>query len=352
MSDIKDWSQTAAGNNAAPPDGWPEGMAPSNVNNCARENMAAIARWYNNAEWIDKGHVPIYVSATRFNINGVDVSAIYEVGRRVKLVGTMPFTLYGIITVSTYNSPNTEITVDIDGGANLDATLNAVNLGILGPNSGYKPSIDEDDFSSDSEAHVPTQQSTKAYIASQILDEDDLATNSSIKAPSQQSTKAYVASEIAAVWPYGVPVAFMIDTLPAGWIKADGTVYNISTYPNLAAVLGNTYGGDGISTFAVPDLRGYFLRGHDDGAGNDPDATSRTDRGDGTTGDEVGTKQADEFKSHNHRVVNAGVDSSLGSYVDRASAGGVTLDSSVITASGGNETRPKNIAVCYAFRAG
>ena len=46
MSDVQNWSATAASNNSASPDGWPESMAPSGINNSARENMGAIARWY------------------------------------------------------------------------------------------------------------------------------------------------------------------------------------------------------------------------------------------------------------------------------------------------------------------
>lgn len=43
------WSEAAASNNAAAPDGWPEGMARADVNNCARENMAAIKREWNRS---------------------------------------------------------------------------------------------------------------------------------------------------------------------------------------------------------------------------------------------------------------------------------------------------------------
>jgi len=46
VSNISAYSQTAANNNATPPNGWPEGQAPSTVNDCAREMMAGIARWY------------------------------------------------------------------------------------------------------------------------------------------------------------------------------------------------------------------------------------------------------------------------------------------------------------------
>lgn len=46
MSDVKSWSTSAASNNSASPNGWPENMPPSGVNDSARENMAAIARLY------------------------------------------------------------------------------------------------------------------------------------------------------------------------------------------------------------------------------------------------------------------------------------------------------------------
>ena len=46
MSEIQTWSTTAANNNSTAPNGWPEGMAASSLNNCGREMMAAISRWY------------------------------------------------------------------------------------------------------------------------------------------------------------------------------------------------------------------------------------------------------------------------------------------------------------------
>src|SRR5690348_12415902 len=49
MADIgsSSYSEAAASNSQAVPAGWPEGMNPSSVNDCARENMAANKRWYN-----------------------------------------------------------------------------------------------------------------------------------------------------------------------------------------------------------------------------------------------------------------------------------------------------------------
>jgi hypothetical protein len=46
MSDVSSWSITAASNNSASPDGFPEGMPPSALNDSCREVMAAVARYY------------------------------------------------------------------------------------------------------------------------------------------------------------------------------------------------------------------------------------------------------------------------------------------------------------------
>ena len=50
MSTIDNWSTTAASNNASSPNGFPEGMAPSGVNDSAREVMAAVAKWYQDQQ--------------------------------------------------------------------------------------------------------------------------------------------------------------------------------------------------------------------------------------------------------------------------------------------------------------
>lgn len=67
--------------------------------------------------------------------------------------------------------------------------------------------------------------------------------------------------------PVGSIIPFMGITAPSGTLACDGTVYNITDYPDLAnffdAQFGeiNHFGGDGTTTFAVPNLNGEFLRG-------------------------------------------------------------------------------------------
>ena len=104
--------------------------------------------------------------------------------------------------------------------------------------------------------------------------------------------------------------------------------------------------------FKLPDTRGRFTRFWDHGAGVDPDAASRTDRGDGTTGDSIGTLQADELDlpdlSHTHDTTVGG-GSVLGNaaFQGAISAAGYdqtyTSTAGLSGVSGGNETRPINI---------
>lgn len=67
--------------------------------------------------------------------------------------------------------------------------------------------------------------------------------------------------------PVGHIISHMGNTAPKHYLICDGTEYNISDYPYLAQHFKNEFGsynyfgGDGITTFAVPDLRGEFLRG-------------------------------------------------------------------------------------------
>ena len=46
MAELKDWNVAADDNGFQPPNGWPEGMSYYNVNNCGREMMAVLARWF------------------------------------------------------------------------------------------------------------------------------------------------------------------------------------------------------------------------------------------------------------------------------------------------------------------
>ena len=151
--------------------------------------------------------------------------------------------------------------------------------------------------------------------------------------------------------PVGSIVMWPSATVPSGWLHCNGQSVNRNTYQDLFNVIGTTYGADDANHFDVPDMRGLFVRGWANGSTEDPGRVVRTDRGDGTTGDNVGTKQGDLVQAHTHTYVDQ-VNDGNGNYRwwkggdnDCASADKQTAP------TGGNESRPKNIAMMYIIRA-
>ncbi|GAA4503238.1 tail fiber protein [Hymenobacter ginsengisoli] len=55
--------------------------------------------------------------------------------------------------------------------------------------------------------------------------------------------------------------------IPSGWAPCNGQSLQISEYETLFSLIGTAYGGDGYSTFNVPDLRGRLMVGSQGGAG-------------------------------------------------------------------------------------
>lgn len=137
MTGIELYSTTAANNNSAVPNGWPEGMAPSGVNDAARQMMAAIRTWYEDAQWINWGDTTTYVASTQFKISGSNVTSRYTVGRRVRAVGSSTGTIYGIITASSF-STDTTVTVAWDSGSLSNETL-TISISLLDPNTVAMP---------------------------------------------------------------------------------------------------------------------------------------------------------------------------------------------------------------------
>ena len=122
MSDIKTWSATASENNSAAPDGWPEGMARSLVNDSAREMMAGIRRFWDSPEWLEYsyGKTVTSNSQTSVRISNADLRAQFSVGRRVKLTFTSNNPAYAFVLSSAMSSSDTILTLEsFDEGASL-----------------------------------------------------------------------------------------------------------------------------------------------------------------------------------------------------------------------------------------
>ena len=153
-------------------------------------------------------------------------------------------------------------------------------------------------------------------------------------------------------------------TAPSGYLKCNGAAVSRTTYADLFNEIGTAFGaGDGSSTFNVPDLRGEFVRGWDDSRGID-------------SGRNFGTAQSDQNKQHNHTATSTVSDPGhVHNYIDQvndANGGyrwwkggdndcrgdnkdtgnaftgiGVTT---TVQNSGGNEARPRNIAMMYVIK--
>lgn len=167
--------------------------------------------------------------------------------------------------------------------------------------------------------------------------------------------------------PVGAVLPFAMNSAPSGWLAANGAAVSRTTYAGLFTAIGTTYGtGDGSTTFNLPDLQGYFVRG----AGTNSD---------GTAGGTFGAKQADAVIAHTHSGTtgndspdhthqntgpNLGANGTGSGGQSSAWSGGQTFTTSgastrhqhAFTTSsqspaGATETRPKNIALLYCIKA-
>ncbi len=106
----------------------------------------------------------------------------------------------------------------------------------------------------------------------------------------------------------GLVQAFIGIVVPVGYLEAQGQVLNYVDYPDLAPVLAATWGGDGITTFGLPDLRGRTLIGRGQGSG----LTNRTFAT--YLGEESHILTVPEIPAHTHTY-------------DRTESGGSGIDS-------------------------
>jgi microcystin-dependent protein len=163
---------------------------------------------------------------------------------------------------------------------------------------------------------------------------------------------ALVAAVQQALCPPGTVVAYMglATAVPAGWLLCDGKSYSRNApYDKLYAVIGSASGSADTANFNVPDLRGMFLRGVDGNAGRDLDSGTRTALiPGGNAGNQVGSFQADAFKSHTHtenQTQYGGTGTQSGgfnwpNYTSLTNTG----------TTGGKETRPINTYVNYIIK--
>ncbi|EOK6272987.1 phage tail protein, partial [Escherichia coli] len=158
---------------------------------------------------------------------------------------------------------------------------------------------------------------------------------------STQGVLDYLGLGEGSALPVGVPVPWPSATPPTGWLKCNGAAFSSEKYPYLAKVY---------PTNKLPDLRGEFIRGWDDGRGVDSGRT-------------ILSVQGDALQDHGHKAIRlryigadrgnvaipdgsaefTGDSDLINKISDRAFNGGVPRVS--------GETRPRNIAFNYIVRA-
>lgn len=133
-----------------------------------------------------------------------------------------------------------------------------------------------------------------------------------------------------------------VDDSPSHSLYCDGSAVSRTTYADLFAKIGTTYGaGDGSTTFNVPDLRGEFIRGWDDGRGADPSRVfGSTQKGTHVAGDD-GTGAVNNLSPND--IANTEVDPPDGlsrSYAIVSATEGSSAGTNVW-----GQVRPRNVAL-------
>jgi len=175
--------------------------------------------------------------------------------------------------------------------------------------------------------------------------------------------------DLERITPAGMIAYFPSQTAPEGWLKANGAAVSRVAYSRLFERIGTMFGdGDGSTTFNLPDLRGEFIRGWDDGRGLD-------------TGRQLGSIQESQNLSHNHTgsTTEGGAHSHVYSRLiltltssgsadlfrgSASDTGGYFISTQnnatnsvaahthglTINASGGAEARPRNVALLACIK--
>ncbi|HHX8008105.1 TPA: phage tail protein [Escherichia coli] len=168
---------------------------------------------------------------------------------------------------------------------------------------------------------------------------------------------AYLGLGEGSALPVGVPVPWPSATPPTGWLKCNGAAFSAEEYPELAKAY---------PTNKLPDLRGEFIRGWDDGRGIDAVRALLSLQNGGV---ESHTHQGQLFRVSDYRTkeipasevmgrgyiasLTPGADSPLDfdDYSVSSNPNGYFVGNQRTTAYGINETRPRNIAFNYIVRA-
>jgi microcystin-dependent protein len=176
--------------------------------------------------------------------------------------------------------------------------------------------------------------------------------------PQPAAAGAPVALPVGTVLAFAGEVTRQVTPLFAqGYLVCDGSPLPVSEFNELFLVIGYQYSPSaGGSTFHLPNLAGYFLRGVDPTGKTDPDHQDRV-LPDGTAGPHVGSVQNSAFQLHEHNYTPAAPSGVTAVGTSGTVGAGTTATSAVVQGSGKyppltsmQETRPINAYVYYIIK--
>lgn len=219
MSNVSQWSTTAASNNSAPPDGAPEGMSPAAINDCIRENMAAVAKQYLD----QKGTATTGGTTTAYTLTTSNAhAALADISLFAFQVNA---TNTGAATLAVDGLAAKSMNIDGAALAAGDIVTNEIVLAVYNPDNDvfdlFKSGLNKIDgaviggTTAAAGTFTNLTASTDLTLASgatvtAILDEDDMTSDSATALATQQSIKALVDNtvfNIGALTTSGTPVA-------------------------------------------------------------------------------------------------------------------------------------------------
>lgn len=245
---------------------------------------------FNTEETLVGGTVDFYDPGTTGESNRKDVYSD-EAGT---IVAANPYTLSANATAALYGTGKYHIVIKD-------------NQGVI--------KYDYDYYSSSADVDVAIADATTDAPHLDVIVGDELINvtdNGVLKNLTLDELAAWIAAQSGAS---GVGSMLIWPTVnaPTGYLKCDGTEYAIATYPQLGALLGSTFGGNGTSTFAVPDFKGRSPIGL--GQGDAAYATTWA------LGEKGGTEEhpltTPELASHNHTFT---AQQAIGGYTDNGGA--------------------------------
>jgi hypothetical protein len=133
MTNLNEYQLTANANGQAPtfdvaPPGFPENMHQNLFNDSTRTFIAAVRTFYDDPEYLDitRGAALVRLGAAGLQITGVDLTAYYTVGRRIKTIGSS--TIVSTVVSSVFSGGNTTVTTG-NAGVPVSPTQSLVYFG-------------------------------------------------------------------------------------------------------------------------------------------------------------------------------------------------------------------------------